>query len=50
MTPQSGKQTIAVHILLNVSKSKDNETMKFDQLIKYNMRKIFLENLYPKCD
>ena len=50
MTPQPAKQTIAVHILLNVSKSKDNETMKFDQLIKYNMRNIFLEKPYAKCD
>ena len=23
--------------------------MKFDQLIEYNMRKIFIEKLYTKC-
>ena len=49
MTSQPRKQTIAVHILLNVSRSKGNETMKFGQLIEYNMRKIFLEKSYAKC-
>ena len=43
MTSQPGKQTIAIHILPNISQSKDNETMKFGQLIEYNMRNIFLE-------
>ena len=42
MTAQPGKQTITIHILPNISKSKGNETMKFDRLIGYNMRKIFL--------
>ena len=32
-----------------ISKSKDNQTMKFDQLIKYNMRNIFLEKSCTKC-
>ena len=45
MTPQSGKQTIARHLLTNISRSKDNQTMKFGRLIEYNMRKIFLEKL-----
>ena len=45
MTPQSGKQTIAIHLLTNISRSKDNQTMKFGRLIEYNMRKIFLEKL-----
>ena len=40
MTSQSGLQTIAIHILLNVSRTKGNQTMKFNQLIEYNMRKI----------
>ena len=40
MTSQTGKQTIAVHIFFNVSKSKDNQTMKSGQLIKYNMRNV----------
>ena len=43
MTSQSGKQRIAMHILLNISQSKDNQTMKFGQLIEYNTRNIFLE-------
>ena len=45
MTPQSGKQTIAIHLLTNISRSKDNQTMKFGRLIEYNMRKIFPEKL-----
>ena len=43
MTSQPGKQTIATYILPNISRSKDNQTMKFGKLIKYNMRNIFLE-------
>ena len=41
--------TIAIHILLNISRSKGNQTMKFGRLIEYNMRKIFLEKLHTKC-
>ena len=32
----------------NISRSKNNQTMKFGQLIEYNMRKIFLKKLYTK--
>ena len=46
MTSQPGVQTIALHILLNMS-SKDNQAMKFGQLIEYNMRNIFEKN--TKC-
>ena len=49
MTSQLGKQTIAIHILPNVSRRKGNQTMKFGQLIEYNMRNIFLEKPYTKC-
>ena len=49
MTSQPGKQTIAIHILPNISRSKGNENMKFGQLIEYNMRNIFLEKSYTKC-
>ena len=49
MTSQPGKQTIAIHILPNISRSKGNQTMKFGQLIEYNMRNIFLEKPYTKC-
>ena len=31
-----------------MSKSKDNQTVKFGELIEYNMRNIFLENSYKK--
>ena len=46
---QPRKQTVAIHILPNVSRSKDNQIMKLGQLIEYNMRKFFLEKLYTKC-
>ena len=48
MTLYPGKQTIAIHILFNISRSKDNQTMKFGQLIKYNMKNIFIEKSYTK--
>ena len=38
------KQTIAIHVLPNISRSKSNQTMIFGQLIEYKMRNIFLEN------
>ena len=49
MMSQPGKQTIAIHILANISQTKGNQTMKFGQLIEYNMRIIFLEKSYTKC-
>ena len=48
MTSQSGLQTIAMPMLPNISQSKDNQTMKFVQLIEYNKRKIFLQKLCRK--
>ena len=30
-------------------RSKDNQTIKFGQLIDYSMRNIFLEKSYTKC-
>ena len=42
-------QIIAIHILLNISRSKGNQTVKFGHLLEYNMRNIFLENSYSKC-
>ena len=50
MTPQPGLQTIAIHILSNISQSKDNQTMEFGQLIEYNKRNSFLEKLCGKWD
>ena len=46
MMSQTGKQTIRTHILPNISRSKGNQTMKFGQLIEYNVRNIFL---YKSC-
>ena len=47
---QIGKQTIAIHTLINISRNKRNQTMKYGQLIEYNIRNIFLKNSYAKCD
>ena len=49
MTSQPGQQTIVMHILPNISRSKDNQTMTFGQLTERNMKSIFLENSYTKC-
>ena len=37
-------------MLPNISRSKGNQTMKFCQLIVFNMKIIFLEKSYAKCD
>ena len=37
-----------MHILSDISRSKDNQTMKFGQLIKYNMGNISVEKSYTK--
>ena len=44
MTSQPGLQTVAISILHNISQSKENQTMKFRQLIKNNKRNNFLQN------
>ena len=49
MTPQPGQQLTTMHILPNISTSKDNKAMQFGQLIEYNTRNIFLEKSYAKC-
>ena len=49
MTSQPGSQTIVIHILPKILRSKGNQTMKFGQLTDYNMRIIFIEKWYPKC-
>ena len=55
MTTQPGLQTIAIHILPNISQSKGNQTMKFgynknikNNLIEYNKINIFLHKLCEK--
>ena len=51
MTSKSGKQTIVIHILPNISRSKGNQTMELGQLIEYNIKSdIFLEKSFTKCD
>ena len=42
MTSQTGKQMVTIHILPNIARSKDNQIMKFDQLIEINVRNMFL--------
>ena len=49
LTAQPGQQTISIHILSNIPRSKGKETMKFGQLIEYNMWNIFVEKLNTKC-
>ena len=49
MTSQPGKQTIAIHILPNISRNKGSQTMKLGQLIEYSKRNIFIEKSYTKC-
>ena len=41
MTSQPGQQTITIHILPNISRSKDNQVMKLRQVIEDN-KKTFL--------
>ena len=45
MTSQPALQIIATQILPHISQSKDNQTMKFGQLIEYNNRNIIFKNL-----
>ena len=44
MKSQLGLQTIAIHLLPNISKSKDKQTMKLDQLREYNKKIFFFKN------
>ena len=48
MTSQPGLQTIAIHILPNISESKGNQAIKFGQLIELNKVNIFLQKLCGK--
>ena len=50
MTPHTGKQLIIIHILPNISRSKDNQAIKFSHLIAYKVRNIFLEKSCKKCN
>ena len=50
MTLQTGLQTCPMHIcnFSNISQSKGNQTMKFNQLIERNKRKSFVQKLCGK--
>ena len=41
--PKTGQQIITINILPNISKSKDNQAMKFGQLIEYSMRNLLFQ-------
>ena len=41
MTSQTEQQIITIYILPNISKSKGNQAVKFDQLIKYSVTNTF---------
>ena len=43
MTSQPGQQTITIHILSNISRSKGNQTLKYGQVIEYDKRNILLQ-------
>ena len=43
------EETTAIHMLPIISKTKSNQEIKFDQLIEYNMKNIFVEKSYTKC-
>ena len=49
MTSQAGKQTIAINILPNISRSKGKKTMEFGQFVEYNTRNIFRGKSHSKC-
>ena len=40
---QPGWQTVAIHILLNISRIKANQTIRFCQLVEHNKRNILLQ-------
>ena len=48
MTSQSEQQKMTIHTFSNISRGKGNQTVKFGQLIEYNMANIFLEKSYTK--
>ena len=45
MMSQPEKQTVAIHVLPNISRSKCSQTIKFIQSIEYNMTN--QEKLFP---
>ena len=49
MTSQPGTQTIAVHILPNISRSKGHKKMKLGKLVEYNMKTHSLKLIHKMC-
>ena len=49
MTLHPGSETIVIHILSNILRSKGNQTMKFGLLIECNKRNIFIQKSYTIC-
>ena len=48
MTSKPSLQTIAIHVLPNISQSEGNQTRKFGKLIEYNKSNIFIQELCRK--
>ena len=48
MTSQTGQQITIIYILPNISRSKDNQAMKFGQSIEHDKRNCFVEKSYTK--
>ena len=48
MKSQTRQQIIQIHILPNISRRKDNQTMKFGQLTEFNLQNNFLEKWHAK--
>ena len=48
MTSQPEKQTITIHILTNISRSKDNQAMKFGQLYTKCVFGYYTQNVVDK--
>ena len=44
MTSQTGQQIITTHVFSNIARSKGSKTMKFGQLIEYDVRDILWNN------
>ena len=40
-TSQPRKETITIYILFNISETKSNQTIKYGQVIEYNLKNIF---------
>ena len=48
ITSETEKQIIKIHVLFNISRREDNQTLKLYQFIEYKMRNTFLEKSCTK--